>query len=70
MVAQKDTSKPKPYMIGAIRAQLWYPNTGRLSKNILGDKNFVPGTSSATGYYAKTAELILMAFLLADRPKS
>jgi hypothetical protein len=37
---------------------------------ILGDKNFVPGTSSATGYYAKTAELILMAFLLADRPKS
>lgn len=37
---------------------------------ILGDKNFVPGTSSATGYYAKAAELVLMAFLLADRPKS
>lgn len=37
---------------------------------ILGDKNFVPGTSSATGYYAKAAELVLMAFLLADKPKS
>ncbi len=37
---------------------------------ILGDKNFVVGTSSATGYYAKTAELFLMGFLLADRPKS
>jgi len=36
---------------------------------ILGDKHFVPGTSSAIGYYAKTAELFLMAFLLADRPK-
>ena len=37
---------------------------------ILGDKNFVPGTSSAIGYYAKAAELFLMGFLLADRPKS
>ena len=37
---------------------------------ILGDKNFVPGTSSATGYYAKAAELVLIAFLLSDRPKS
>jgi hypothetical protein len=37
---------------------------------IMGDKNFVPGTSSATGYYAKAAELFLMGFLLADRPKS
>ena len=36
---------------------------------ILGDKNFVPGTSSAIGYYAKAAELFLMGFLLADRPK-
>ena len=36
---------------------------------ILGDKNFVPGTSSATGYYAKAAELFLMGFLLADRPR-
>ena len=37
---------------------------------IMGDKNFVPGTSSATGYYAKTAELLLLAFLFADRPQS
>ena len=37
---------------------------------ILGDKNFVPGTSSATGYYAKATELFLMGFLLADRPKA
>ena len=37
---------------------------------LLGDKNFVPGTSSAIGYYAKAAELVLIAFLLADRPKS
>lgn len=36
---------------------------------ILGDKQFVPGTSSAIGYYAKAAEVILLAFLLADRPK-
>ena len=36
---------------------------------ILGDKNFVPGTPSATGYYAKAAELFLMGFLLADRPR-
>jgi hypothetical protein len=36
---------------------------------ILGDKNFVAGTSSAIGYYAKAAELFLMGFLLADRPK-
>jgi hypothetical protein len=28
-------------MIGAIRAQLWYPNTGRLSRDVLSDKNFV-----------------------------
>lgn len=36
---------------------------------ILGNKNFVPGTSSATGYYARIAELFLIGFLLADRPK-
>jgi hypothetical protein len=36
----------------------------------MGDKNFVAGTSSATGYYAKTAEVLLLAFLFADRPKS
>lgn len=37
---------------------------------IMGDKNFVAGTSSATGYYAKAAELLLLGFLLADRPTS
>jgi hypothetical protein len=35
---------------------------------ILGDKNFVAGTSSATGYYAKAAEVVLLAFLWADKP--
>jgi hypothetical protein len=34
---------------------------------LLGDKNFVAGTSSAIGYYAKTAEIFLMAFLWADK---
>ena len=37
---------------------------------IMGDKTFVAGTSSATGYYAKVAELLLLAFLFADRPTS
>jgi hypothetical protein len=36
---------------------------------LLGDKNFVPGTSSAIGYYAKAAELFLIGFLLSDRPR-
>lgn len=35
---------------------------------IMGDKNFVAGTSSATGYYAKAAEVLLLVFLFADRP--
>lgn len=35
---------------------------------ILGDKNFVFGMSSAAiGYYAKTAELLLLFFLWRDR---
>ncbi|PWB76512.1 MAG: hypothetical protein C3F07_03600 [Anaerolineales bacterium] len=37
---------------------------------VMGDKTFVAGTSSATGYYAKAAEVILLAFLWADKPKS
>lgn len=37
---------------------------------IMGDKNFVAGTMSATGYYAKAAEILLMAFLWADKSKS
>jgi len=35
---------------------------------ILGDKQFVPGTSAAIGYYAKAAEVFLLAFLWADKP--
>ncbi|HET8564406.1 MAG TPA: hypothetical protein VFM35_11080 [Candidatus Binatia bacterium] len=35
---------------------------------ILGDKQFVAGTSSAIGYYAKAAEVLLLAFLWADKP--
>jgi hypothetical protein len=35
----------------------------------IGDPHFVLGTSSATGYYAKTAEILLLAFLWADKPK-
>jgi len=37
---------------------------------ILGDKNFTFDFSNAAiGYYAKAAELFLIGFLLADRPK-
>ncbi|RPI94477.1 MAG: hypothetical protein EHM40_06380 [Chloroflexi bacterium] len=36
---------------------------------VMGDKQFVAGTSSATGYYAKAAEVILLAFLFADKPR-
>jgi len=35
----------------------------------IGDWQFVYGTSSATGYYAKTAEIFLLACLWADKPK-
>jgi len=37
---------------------------------IMGDKNFVAGTSSAIGYYAKAAELILIVLLWTEKPKS
>ena len=37
---------------------------------ILGDKQFVAGTPSAIGYYAKAAEVILLVFLWLDKPKS
>jgi len=37
---------------------------------IFGDKTFLYETTAAIGYYAKTAELILLAFLWPDRPKS
>jgi len=35
---------------------------------VLGDKEFVAGTSSAIGYYAKAAEVILLVFLWSDKP--
>jgi len=34
---------------------------------VMGDKTFVAGSSSATGYYAKVAEVILLACLWADK---
>ena len=37
---------------------------------IMGDKNFMAGTSSATGYYAKAAEVILIILLWMEKPKS
>jgi hypothetical protein len=36
---------------------------------IMGDKNFVAGTYSATGYYAAISELILLGFLWTDKSK-
>jgi hypothetical protein len=36
---------------------------------VMGEKQFVFGTTSAIGYYAKTAELILLACLWADKPE-
>ena len=33
----------------------------------MGDKTFVANTSSATGYYAKAAEVFLMGFMWADK---
>jgi hypothetical protein len=35
---------------------------------VLGDKQFVAGTSSAIGYYAKAAEVALLVFLWSDKP--
>ena len=35
---------------------------------ILGNQEFVAGTSSAIGYYAKAAEVVLLAFLWSDKP--
>jgi len=37
---------------------------------IFGDQTFQLATTAATGYYAKTAELILLAFLWSDLPKT
>jgi hypothetical protein len=35
---------------------------------IMGNKQFVAGTTSAIGYYAKAAEVLLLAFLWSDKP--
>ena len=37
---------------------------------VMGSKTFVAGTSSAIGYYAKAAEILLLVFLWSDKPKS
>lgn len=36
---------------------------------VLGEKNFSASTSSMIGYYAKAAEVLLLAFLWADKPR-
>jgi hypothetical protein len=36
---------------------------------IMGNKEFVVGTTSAIGYYAKVVEILLLACLWADKPK-
>jgi len=36
---------------------------------ILGNKDFSASTSSMIGYYAKAAEIFLLGFLWADKPK-
>ena len=36
---------------------------------VMGNKEFVAGTTSAIGYYAKAAEVLLLACLWADKPK-
>lgn len=35
---------------------------------IMGDKQFVAGTTSALGYYVKAVEVLLLIFLWADKP--
>ena len=35
-----------------------------------GDKTFLFATTAAIGYYAKTAELFLLAFMWSDRPEA
>lgn len=57
------------------RKLVWWTFVGYTALTILlwvimGDKTFVAGTSSATGYYAKAAEVLLLIFLWVDKPKS
>lgn len=51
------------------RGLLIYTVTTIILWVFIGDMHFVLGTSSATGYYAKIDELILLAFLWGDKPK-
>ena len=41
-----------------------------LASRLCGDKHFVFGTYSATGYYAKAAEILNLIFLWLDKPNS
>lgn len=57
------------------RTMVWWAFVGYTALTIvlwviMGDKNFVAGTSSATGYYAKAAELVLIILLWTEKPKS
>lgn len=57
------------------RRRTWWTFSGYTALTIvlwviMGDKTFVAGTSSAIGYYAKAAELLLLVFLWIDKPKS
>jgi len=57
------------------RTMVWWAFAGYTALTIvlwliMGDKNFVAGTSSATGYYAKAAELVLIVLLWTEKPKS
>jgi hypothetical protein len=37
---------------------------------VMGNKDFSANAASQAGYYAKAAELVLLGFLFADKPKS
>lgn len=57
------------------RKMVWWAFVGYTALTIvlwvvMGDKTFVAGTSSATGYYAKAAEVILIILLWTEKPKS
>lgn len=57
------------------RTMVWWAFAGYTALTvvlwvIMGDKTFVAGTSSATGYYATAAELVLIALLWSEKSKS
>ena len=62
-------------MLQQRRSLVWWVFVGYTALTILlwvimGEKNFSASTSSMIGYYAKAAELLLLGFLFADKPKS